>query len=207
MAQAKRSSLKCAAPSARRRLQSRASPAAAKRRAYVESGLVRRVGGGRSVMRAREAAASARSSSSGDRTRRSRPRAPRGGGARTTHDRRRNVGVATPNIVQLIDRWRERGRERGVKRAGKGTVAVDARPLVDVEIGGDRHHPRGFVDPRGHQPRERASATVADEDDLRVRMQGQKRRRAATMLVTTAAEYRSCVHTSALQRESSRGSK
>ena len=48
------------------------------------------------------------------------------------------------------------------------------RPLIDVQVGCDGHHPRGFRNSRGHQPRERTAAAVTDEDDAGVRMPRQK---------------------------------
>src|SRR4030095_6040040 len=45
-------------------------------------------------------------------------------------DRQRDVGVATPDEVELLDRWREGGRECWVERAAEGTVIACSRPLV-----------------------------------------------------------------------------
>ncbi|MBD3788594.1 MAG: hypothetical protein IE922_16845, partial [Sphingomonadales bacterium] len=69
--------------------------------------------------------------------------------------------------------WRLIGRIDGV---GQPAVAVLVGPGVDIEIGGDGHHPGDPLQTRRDERREHTAPAVTDEGDVSVALRRQQPR-------------------------------
>jgi hypothetical protein len=90
------------------------------------------------------------------------------------HDGGRHVAIATADVVKLADRRRKRRHQRRIERAGERAVVVDARPVIGVEVCGDRDDCRRLRHLRDHQPGESSASAVADQHDATKWMQHEK---------------------------------